>query len=90
MRIPRWLRVILDLALLILLAILFVTGIGLTIAPPGRIARETGWTFLNMDREELGKLHTLPGYIFTGIVIFHFIINWRIFKGCISSLFRKR
>ena len=50
MRIPKWLRVILDLALLILLAILFVTGIGLTIAPPGRIARETGWTFLNMDK----------------------------------------
>jgi len=87
MRIPKWFRAVLDLTLVVLMVILFVTGIGLLQAPSGRITRETGWTFLGMERQGLEKLHTLYSYIFTGIVAFHFVVNWRIFIRCaLSSL----
>jgi len=56
-----------------------VSGIILYVAPPGRIAHWTDWTYWGLDREEWGAIHTIFGYLLLIIVGLHLYYNWRTF-----------
>ncbi len=54
-----------------------ITGIVLYIAPPGRIAHWSEWTFLGFTKEEWQALHTLFSFIGTVAAVYHIIFNWK-------------
>ena len=56
-----------------------VSGIVLYIAPPGRIANWTNWTFWGIEKEEWGAIHTIFGYLLLIIVALHLYYNWKTF-----------
>ncbi len=55
------------------------SGIILYVAPPGRIAHWTDWTFWGLDKEEWVAIHTIFGYLLLIIVGLHLYYNWRTF-----------
>ncbi len=83
MRVSALLRGTVDLMLTVIFAGLAVTGIGLYMAPKGRIAHLTGWTFLGMSRESLATLHTYLGFVMIGLVALHIALG---FRGMIAML----
>ena len=68
-------RAIVSLFLIVLFIVVFISGIGLNLAPSGRIAREIGWNFLGFDKESLEMIHTLPGYLMSGLIIIHLLLK---------------
>ena len=82
-------RAILSSLLLITFIIVTLTGIGLHRAPSGKIARETSWTFLDLSKWQLENIHTIFGFIMSALVIFHLLLNYKIFFGEIKTLFKK-
>ena len=65
------------------------TGIGLWLAPSGRVAREMGWNFFGLDKWILENLHTLLGFSLSFLVVVHFILNFRLYVNelkCFRSL----
>ncbi len=54
-----------------------ITGIVLYIAPPGRIAHWSKWTFLGFTKTEWQALHTLFSFIWVIAAIYHIIYNWK-------------
>jgi hypothetical protein len=54
-----------------------VTGIVLYIAPPGRIAHWSKWTFLGFTKTEWQALHTLFSFIWIIAAVYHLIFNWK-------------
>ena len=73
----RLIKAITDTLLLIGLTVMGITGIGLYLAPAGRIARETNWTFLGLDRHTLGDVHTYFGLVMLGVGVLHLALNWK-------------
>lgn len=67
-------KAILSSLLLILFIIVLLTGIGLHISPSGKIA--------------LKKLHTIAGYIMSGLIIIHLFLNRKIFLNELKTLFK--
>ncbi len=61
----------------ILFAVLFVSSVVLFIAPSGRMARDTGWAFLGLDRRDWGDIHTSFGMLFLAMAVWHLVSNWR-------------
>ena len=82
-------RAILSSLLLISFIIVLFTGIGLYFAPSGRIAKELSWSFMGIDKWRLERLHTVFGFIMSGLVIVHLGVNYRLFISEIKTLFRK-
>ncbi len=82
-------RAILSSLLLIVFIIVVFTGIGLYFSPSGRIAAEISWNFLGFSKWRLENLHTLSGFIMSGLVIIHLLINYKMFLGEIKTLFKK-
>jgi len=82
-------RAILSSLLIIIFTIVAITGIGLYIAPSGRIAKETTWYFLGLNKWQLEKLHALSGFILVGLIIIHFLINRKMFSTEIKALVKK-
>ncbi len=80
------LRGITSTLLIIIFIVVLFTGIGLTFAPSGRIARETSWAFLGFSKFKLLRLHTVTGYIMAGLVVFHLILNYKMFLAEIKAL----
>jgi hypothetical protein len=56
-----------------------VSGVILYVAPPGRIAHWTDWTWWGLDKEEWVAIHTIFGYLLLIIVGLHLYYNWRTF-----------
>ena len=83
-------RGIISLLLMIVFFIVSLTGIGLHLAPTGRVARLAGWSFLGISKDTLTKIHTITGYIMIGLVIVHIMLNYGIFKHEIGALFEPR
>ena len=83
-------RGILSTVLLIDFIIVIFTGIGLYFAPSGRIANETGWSFLGFNLLKLERLHTVSGFTMAVLVGVHFIINYKIFKNELKQVFRAK
>ena len=88
MRASALLRGVVDLLLLIVFVGIAVTGIGLYLAPSGRIAGSIGWTFLGMDKEALTNVHTYLGFIMIGLVGVHLAVGFRSMFVMLKSAFK--
>lgn len=70
--------------------IIFITGIILYIAPPGRYAHWVDWKILGATKEGWQALHTIFSYTFVILSIFHlFTVNWKAFWSYLKSKKRK-
>lgn len=66
--------------------IIFISGIVLYIAPPGRVSNWTNWTLLGFSKAAWQAIHTIFSYTFVVLSIFHlFSFNWRIFLHYLST-----
>jgi cytochrome b561 len=74
----------------VIFVVIFISGIGLNIAPSGRTAREIGWNFLGFDKESLEMIHTLCGYLMSGLIIIHLLLNYKMLISEIKILLKKR
>jgi len=74
------LRAGMTLLVLFLAIVLLVGGAVLFVAHSGRIARETGWAFFGLSKQEWGDLHLTIGFIFVVAIIIHLAFNWRALK----------
>jgi len=77
MRIPRWLKPILDLLLLVDFIVAGISGIALYLAPSGRIAREGGWTFIGLGKDAWENLHIYFGFAMIALVTLHLVVNFK-------------
>lgn len=60
--------------------IIFITGVILYIAPPGRYANWVNWKILGFTKAGWQALHTTFSYTFVILSIFHlFTVNWKAF-----------
>ncbi len=76
--------------LIITFAVVLFTGIGLFVSPSGRIAAQTGWSFLWLSKFKLERLHTLSGFLMSALVIIHLIMNYKMFLSEVRFLFKKK
>jgi DNA-binding transcriptional ArsR family regulator len=60
---------------------LFISGIVLFIAPSGRVANWSQWTFLGLDKDAWETVHVIWAIVFTIATVFHLKYNWAIFKS---------
>ncbi|MCW3804030.1 DUF4405 domain-containing protein [Plebeiibacterium marinum] len=79
-------RSFISFGLAIAFIAIFVTGIVLYIAPPGRIAHWTNWKIWALTKEEWQAIHITFSLMFVILSIFHlFSINWKVFISYIKS-----
>ncbi|HEC75636.1 MAG TPA: DUF4405 domain-containing protein [Thermoplasmatales archaeon] len=83
-------RVVISTFLITFFVVVFISGLGLYLAPSGRIAKESGWNFLGFDENSLEKIHTLIGFLMTGVTLIHLSLNYKMFTSEIKLLFKKR
>ncbi|CAI1494073.1 conserved membrane protein of unknown function [Thermococcus nautili] len=88
MRASALLRGVVDLLLLIVFVAIAITGIGLYLAPSGRIADSIGWTFLGMDKDTLTNVHTYLGFVMIGLVAVHLAVGFRSMWVMLKSAFK--
>ncbi|NJE10020.1 DUF4405 domain-containing protein [Thermococcus sp. MAR1] len=88
MRASALVRGIIDLLLAVVFVVVLVTGIGLYLAPSGRIAEAIGWTFLGLDKEALTNVHTYFGFVMAGLVTIHLAIGLKSMWVMLKSAFR--
>ncbi|GAB6135723.1 hypothetical protein JCM16307_12720 [Thermococcus prieurii] len=88
MRASALLRGVVDLLLLVVFVAIAITGIGLYLAPSGRIAHTTGWTFLGMDKDTLTNVHTYLGFVMIGLVAVHLVVGFKSMWVMLKSAFR--
>ncbi len=66
--------------------IIFISGIVLYIAPPGRVANWTIWTLFGFSKAGWQAIHTIFSYTFVILSIFHlFTLNWKVFWHYFTS-----
>jgi len=66
--------------------VMLLSGIVLFISPPGRVANWTDWNLLGLTKTGWQNQHTIFGFAFIILSIFHlFIINWKTFLSYIRS-----
>ncbi|MFA4994595.1 MAG: DUF4405 domain-containing protein [Bdellovibrionales bacterium] len=70
-------RAFVSAMMAILFVILFVSSVVLLASPPGRIAHESGWTFLSLDKRLWGDIHRTFGILFLAMALWHLASNWR-------------
>ena len=83
-------RAIVSSLLLLVFAVVLFTGVGLNLSPSGKIANETGWNFAGLSKGQLENLHTVSGYIMSGLVLIHLALNYKMYLGEIRTLFNKK
>ncbi|NJE55125.1 translation initiation factor IF-2 N-terminal domain-containing protein [Thermococcus sp. 21S9] len=88
MRASALLRGVVDLLLLIVFVAIAITGIGLYLAPSGRIADSIGWTFLGMDKDTLTNVHTYLGFVMIGLVAVHLAVGFKSMWVMLKSAFK--
>ncbi len=66
--------------------VIFLSGIVLYIAPPGRVANWTDWTLFGFSKSGWQAMHTIFSYTFVILSIFHlFTLNWKAFWSYIVT-----
>ncbi len=66
--------------------VIFVTGIILYVAPPGRYAHWVNWKILGLLKEEWQAIHTIFSFSFVILSVFHlFTINWKAFLSYLKT-----
>ncbi len=81
-------RAVLTTLLIVVTLIVIFTGIGLHLAPIGRIAKATGWAFFGLGKESLEKLHTVTGFLMAFLILIHFSINFELYKSEMRQLLK--
>ncbi len=76
-------RKYLGLLLFFSLIILGFSGIVLYIIPHGRVAYWTFWSFLGLQKQDWEAVHTIFGFLFIILSIWHIGLNWRVIKNYI-------
>ena len=76
--------------LLVMFIVVLLTGFGLYLSPSGRAAKGSGWSFFGLSKWQLENLHTVFGFAFSGAVIAHLYLNYRMYLNEIRSLMRIR
>lgn len=82
----RLFKTITDVLLLTGLTIMGITGIGMYLAPSGKIAKATNWTFLGLDKHTLGDVHTYFGFTMLAVGLLHLTLNWKPLKSLLKTL----
>ncbi|NJE30917.1 DUF4405 domain-containing protein [Thermococcus sp. 18S1] len=88
MRASALVRGVTDLLLAVVFSAALVTGIGLYLAPSGRIADSINWTFLGLDKDTLTLVHTYLGFVMAGLVAIHLAIGFSGMWVMLKSAFR--
>ena len=88
MRASALVRSIVDLLLTVTFIVIAITGIGLYLAPSGRIAHTVNWTFLGMDKDTLTLIHTYFGFVMIALVAVHLVIGFRSMLIMLKSALR--
>jgi hypothetical protein len=70
-------RAFASLVITVAFLVIAVTGIGLYVSPPGRIANWSGWTFIGMTKASWQSLHMVFGLLFIAMAAWHLFFNWR-------------
>ena len=83
-------RAVVSIFLMVLFVVAFISGIGLDLAPPGRIARQIGWDFLGFDKQSLKEIHGLVGYLISGLITVHLLLNYKMFASEIKILLGRK
>ncbi len=78
-----------SLLLLLVFIVVFFTGLGLAFAPAGKIAKETGWTFLGFPKFKLERLHNVSGFLMSGLVVIHLLLNYKLLMAELKMMFKK-
>ena len=79
-------RAFISLGLTYSFIIIFITGIVLYLAPPGRIAHWVNWKFIGFLKEEWQAIHMNFSLLFVVLSIFHlFTVNWKTFWSYLKS-----
>jgi hypothetical protein len=69
-------------------AAMTVTGLVLYFTPEGRVAYWVDWRFIGLTKTQWGNVHIITSLVFTGIVIYHLILNWKVFTAYLIDKFR--
>lgn len=56
------------------------------VSPRGRIARQTDWEVLGLDKWQWQDMHVVVGWFFVGACLLHLILNW----GVLMNYLRDR
>lgn len=89
MRASALVRGVIDVLLAVTFVVELLTGIGLYLAPSGRIAETIGWTFLGFDKEALDLIHAYFGFAMAVLVMVHLLIGFNSILVMLKSGFRK-
>lgn len=66
--------------------IIFISGVVLYIAPPGRVSNWTNWTLMGFTKSGWQAIHTIFSTTFVILSLFHlFSLNWKLFLSYLSS-----
>jgi hypothetical protein len=80
----QW-RALISVVVALSFLLMLVSGIGLWVAPPGRIANWTDWTIFGLRKSEWANLHLWFGLVFVTASGFHLALNWRPLLGYFKS-----
>jgi len=69
----KWISISLLFSFIFLLA----SSIVLYIEPPGRLAFWSNWRLLGLDKHQWDALHTVFGFLFALLSVWHLFLNWR-------------
>ncbi len=69
---------------------LAVTGVGLFVTPPGRVAYWTDWRLLGLTKDNWSAIHIWFGLLFLIASGFHIWLNWRTLLGYFKSTVTRR
>lgn len=79
---PRAFTSLLTAALFL---VMLVTGLVLFAMPTGRIAHQTGWSLLWLDRWQWNGLHVATSVLFVAAVLWHAFLNWKPFVSYLRT-----
>jgi len=80
----QW-RALTSVVVMLSFLLLMVSGVGLWVAPPGRIANWTDWRILGLRKGEWANLHLWFGVLFVMASGVHLALNWRPLLGYFKS-----
>jgi hypothetical protein len=70
-------RAFASLVITVAFLVIALTGIGLYVSPPGRIANWSGWTLMGLTKANWQSVHMVFGFVFIAMAAWHLFFNWR-------------
>jgi succinate dehydrogenase hydrophobic anchor subunit len=79
-------RAFISFGLIYSFIFIFISGILLYVAPPGRYAHWVNWTLFGFTKEGWQSVHTVFSFAFVILSVFHlFTANWKIFLSYLKT-----